>query len=110
MTAKESDFQSKTVIPWLKKEGCFVMKVQASSFVPKGTADIFWCYRKAYGWLEVKASASSEKQVGQQQFLRRMNGWGVFACFVSPENFEEVKHHIDSIIEEEDEKVQERGV
>ena len=103
---KEQSVQSK-FIKFLKSKGCYVMKVQASSFVPKGTADIFWCYRKAYGWLEAKASKYSEKQVGQQQFIERMNGWGVFACFVFPENFEEVKRRIDGIIKEEDGKVQE---
>ena len=86
----EAKLQS-TIIAFLKSKGCVVAKMQAGMGVPKGMSDIFWCYKKAYGWLEVKASKFAERQVGQPEFIEHMQGWGVPAYFVYPENWEEVK-------------------
>ena len=79
-------------------------KMQASMCTSKGMSDLFWCYKKAYGWLEVKASRSAKRQVGQPEFIEHMQGWGVPAYFVSPENWEEVKQFLCKITKEEDAK------
>lgn len=101
--AKEQALQT-TIIRYLKAKGCVVAKMQAGMGVPKGMSDIFWCYKKTYGWLEVKASRSAKRQVGQPEFIEHMQRWGVPAYFVYPENWEEVKQFLCKIIKEEDAK------
>lgn len=94
---KEANFQS-TVIKWLRKHGCFVMKVQASSFVPAGTADVFFCKEGFYGWLECKQSKSAKKQPHQPEFIAKMDDWS-YAKFVWPgERWEEIKKELGEIL------------
>lgn len=97
---KESDFQGKTVIPWLKKQGCFVMKAQAGPGVPKGTADVFFCKEGFYGWLECKQAKNAEKQPGQEPFVKKMSEWS-YARFVwggKNSNWPEVKKELEEIL------------
>lgn len=96
---KESTLQSQ-IIRFLKSKGCVVAKMQASSGVPKGMADVFWCYKKVYGWLEVKASKSAKRQAGQPEFIKHMQGWGVPAYFVYPENWPQIQKKLEQIFEE----------
>lgn len=94
--AKEKDFQGK-VISWLKKQGCFVMKVQAGPGVPNGTADVFFCKEGFYGWLECKQSKNSEKQPGQEPFVKRMDAWS-YARFVWPDNWKKVQDELKEML------------
>lgn len=100
--ATEAKLQSE-VIRYLKELGCVVAKMQAGPGVPVGMSDVFWCYKRLYGFLEVKDSKDAHRQPGQEPFIRMMQGWGVPAYFVYPENWGEVKNNIKSIIKAEDE-------
>lgn len=96
----ERDFQGKQVIPWLKRQGCFVMKVQAGPGVPKGTADVFFAKEGFFGWLECKASKNAKKQVGQEAFIKKMNDWS-YARFVwggKNSNWPEVKAELQEML------------
>lgn len=94
---KEASFQS-TVIKWLRKHGCFVMKVQAGPGVPAGTADVFFCKEGFYGWLECKASKTAKKQPHQPEFIKKMDEWS-YARFVWPENWAKVQKELGGMLE-----------
>lgn len=93
--AKESDLQSK-IIGFLKSKGCIVAKMQAGPGVPKGMSDIFWCCQGTYGFIEVKRTKSSPRQVGQEAFLKKMNEWsrGDLVWGGKNSNWEQVKEEL----------------
>lgn len=93
----ESTFQNKTVIPWLKKQGCFVMKVQPGNGVPSATADCFFCKEGFYGWLEIKRAKNSQKRPGQDAFIKKMADWS-YARFCYPSNWPEIKAELTEIL------------
>ena len=94
---KEVNFQA-DVIKWLKKQGCFVMKVQAGPGVPSGTSDVFFCKEGFYGWLECKQSKSAKKQPGQEPFVKKMDEWS-YARFVWPgPRWTEVKKELGEML------------
>lgn len=94
---KEADFQGKTVIPWLRKQGCFVMKLQPGNGVPSATADVFFCKEGFYGWLEVKQAKNSKKQPGQTAFVKKMDEWS-YARFCYPANWSEIKTELAELL------------
>lgn len=93
---KESPVQ-KEVIKFLKKHGCWVMKVTPVPGVPTGTADVFFCREGFYGWLECKATKTSKRQPGQPQFIAKMDDWS-YARFVHNGNLEEVLKELEEIL------------
>lgn len=93
----ESDLQNDKVIPFLKKHGCFVMKLSPMMGIPRGTADIFFCKELLYGFLECKKSKDAKRQPGQAQFIKKMDDWA-FARVVYPENWEEIKAELKDIL------------
>lgn len=93
----ESDFQNDIIIPFLKKHGCFVMKLSPMMGIPKGTADIFFCKELLYGFLECKKTKKSKRQPGQEMFIKKMDDWA-FARVVYPENWEEVKADLEDVL------------
>lgn len=95
--AAEAKLQSE-VMAFLKGLGCVVAKMQAGPGVPVGMSDVFWCCGRLYGFVEVKAAKDAHRQPGQEPFIRMMRAWGVPAYFVYPENWEQVKLELESII------------
>ena len=92
----EAQFQTK-VIKYVRSKKCWAMKVKPGLGIPTGTADIFFCKEGFYGWMEVKAAKNSKKQPGQEQFVKKMDGWS-WAKFVYPENWSEVKLELDRLL------------
>lgn len=95
----EQTLQAK-VIRYLKSKGCFVMKVQASPGVPRGTADVFACKEGFYLFLEIKASRNSKHQPGQDAFIAKMAEWS-YARFVwggKDSNWPAVKAELEAIL------------
>ena len=70
----EAKLQS-TIMAFLKSKGCVVAKMQAGPGVPKGMSDIAWWAPGTAGFIEVKATKSSKRQVGQEAFVKKMNEW-----------------------------------
>lgn len=85
------------VINFLKGKGCFVMKITPVPGIPKGTADVFFCKEGFYGFIECKAAKDSTKQPGQEQFIKKMDGWS-YGKFSYPEIWPEIKKELESIL------------
>lgn len=92
----EASLQTK-IIKWLRAHGAWVMKTKPGLGTPTGTADIFFCKEGFYGWLEVKGSAKSKRQPGQEMFIAKMDGWS-FARFVHPDNWAEIQAELEPML------------
>lgn len=71
---KEQDLQAQ-IIRFLRSKGCVVAKIPASPGVPKGFADLAWWAPGTAGFIEVKRTKTSPRQVGQEAFIKKMNEW-----------------------------------
>lgn len=96
----EAAFQAK-IAKFLRGEGFLVIKNQASASMPKGFPDLSWWYKRRHGFLEVKASADSEFQPLQPEWIAKLSEH-CLARVVYPENWEEIKALLMQIKEEED--------
>lgn len=97
--AAEQQLQTK-VIKDLRAMGAWVMKIQAGSGVPQGTADLFFAREGFYGFLELKATKNSKKQPHQQEFIDKMDDWS-YARFVwggKDSNWPEVKAELKEML------------
>lgn len=92
----EKDFQA-TVIRWLKKQGCVVLKYEANATTRAGVADVFFCKEGFYGFLECKKSKNAKKRPGQQAFIDKMAEWS-YGAFVYPENWDEIKKTLGEML------------
>lgn len=97
---KESDFQSK-VIRWLKSRGCIALKYQQNATTVASIPDIVFFYKRRYGFLEVKRSATAKFRPGQKEKVAFLDKWS-YARVVYPENFDKIKIEIMELIENED--------
>lgn len=86
----------------LEALGCVVLKYQQNAYTKKGVSDLIWFYRSSYGFIEVKASATSPFRPGQKEFLRDMSKW-TLAEAANPENMEEVIGRVADRVHLEDE-------
>jgi len=95
--SKESDFEGE-FCTWLKRNGCFIIKNNASAGVPVGTPDRT-VLMPGGGWamLEFKKSAKERFQPLQKAQLKRLDGmW--YARAVYPENSEQIKKEIEDML------------
>lgn len=92
----EKDFQAK-VIKYLRSKGCFVRKMQQNATTQVGVADVFFCIEGFYGFIECKKSKTAKLRPGQKEFIDKMNSWS-WAKICYPENWEEIRKELDSII------------
>lgn len=83
----EANFQ-KTVIKWLKKQGCFVMKLTPMPGIPDGTSDIEAIYKGRCCWVECKKSEDAPFRPGQKRFLQEQSKF-TLSMAVYPENYGE---------------------
>lgn len=67
--------------------GCVILKQDAS--LRQGIPDLLILYRDKWALLEVKASATAERQPNQEYYVENFNLLS-FAAFIYPENEEEV--------------------
>lgn len=86
--AAEAELQKK-VIQFLKKKGCFVMKITPGPGIPKGTPDICIFRNSWVGFLEVKASMKAKFQPGQKETLSFL-GKSFFARVITPEDYDKI--------------------
>lgn len=96
----EKNFQAK-VVKYLRSKGCIVLKYQQNATTRASIPDIFWCYKKAYGFLEVKRDSKASFRPGQKECLERLSEW-TYAKVVFPENWGIVKKEIKEILQNED--------
>lgn len=87
----------KEVIKFLKKNGCFVMKLTPMPGIPAGTSDIFFCKDGFYGFIECKAKKNSKRRPGQPEFIKKMNEWS-YGEFVHKDNLEEIKRELEELL------------
>lgn len=92
----EAELQS-AIVSFLKSKGCVTIKNQAGPGVPKGTADLVFFKEGFYGFIEVKAHKNSPFQIGQKEFLKKMDEWS-FARAVYRENWSEVKQELSEML------------
>jgi Holliday junction resolvase len=85
------------ILKYLRKRGCWAMKLKPGGGVPTGTADIFACKEGLYLFVEVKASKNAKVQLGQEPFIKKMHDWS-WAKFIYPENWSEIKLELDSLL------------
>lgn len=102
----ESNF-SRRVADWLRKKGCYVLVTTVITGIPEGCPDII-ALCNGGGWiaLEVKAKCPYKKdgtarsgafQPLQPQTISKLND--MYYCkVVYPENFEEIKKELNTII------------
>ena len=98
--AKESDLQA-TIMHWLQGHGAVAFKYQQNATTRAALPDIFWCYKKAYGFLEVKKDSKASFRPGQKETLEGLGKW-TFAKVVFPENWGIIREEIEDIIRNED--------
>lgn len=85
---KESKFQAKLIIKLYKMfPGCVILKNDSS--YQQGMLDLLILYNDQWAALEVKASASSDKQPNQDHFVKQF-GKMSFSSYIHPDNEEEV--------------------
>jgi len=95
--AKESDFDKK-VVRYLKSKGCWTIKLTPGvAGIPVGTSDRLFLKDGFWGFLEVKKSKTAPFRALQPEFLKKMDQWS-FARAIYPENFEEIKKELDSLL------------
>jgi hypothetical protein len=82
----ESKLQAE-IIKWLKQKGAYVIKNRAAPGVPVGCPDIIFLYDTVWGAIEVKASAKSPYQPGQQLTLDRLSTLSNHVYAVHPDNW-----------------------
>ena len=92
----ERDFQ-KSVIAWLRKQGCLVLKYEQNSTTRVGVADVFFCKEGFYGFIECKKSKRAPLRPGQKEFIAKMDEWS-YGKIAYPENWEEVKKELKEIL------------
>ena len=94
--SREKKLQTE-IAKWLRSKGCFVMVIQPQAGIPSGTADVFFCKEGFYGWLEVKASATSPFQPLQKEFIAKMDAWS-YGRVVYPENWPKIQQELEEIL------------
>lgn len=93
----EAQLQGK-IIKWLKAKGCVVIKLPAAPGVPSGIPDVlFLIDGGGWGFLEVKSSPTAKFQPLQKQWIKKLDAM-YFARVVYPENWEDIKKEIVSVI------------
>jgi Holliday junction resolvase len=93
----ESKFEADFCV-WLRRKGCYVIKNNAGSGVPKGTPDRT-VLMPGGGWamLEFKKSAHEKYQVLQKEQLERLKEmW--YSASVYPENEAQIKAEIEAML------------
>lgn len=93
---KEADFQ-KSVMSWLRKQGCLTLKYEQNATTRVGVADVFFCKEGFYGFIECKKSKNAPLRPGQKEFIAKMNEWS-YGRICYPENWEEVKKELKEIL------------
>lgn len=96
MMSRESELQT-TISKWLKGRGCFVIKHNAGPGVPTGTPDLSFYCEGFYGFIEVKARKTSSFQPLQKERIAKLDKWS-WAKVAYPENWEEIKAELESIL------------
>jgi hypothetical protein len=88
MAKRESDFQ-KEIVRNLKDvfPGCIVIKNDARYI--QGIPDLLTLYKDKWAALEVKRSKQAMHRPNQDHYIDQMNSMS-YACFVYPENKEEI--------------------
>lgn len=92
----EAAFQQ-SIIKWLRSKKCVVIKNQQNATTKIGVADLVFFLEGFYGFIEVKKSKTARLQVGQKEFIEKMNDWS-WAKIVYPENWEETKTELEEIL------------
>jgi len=88
----EKDFQA-DLIKKIKKrfDGCIVLKNDPEYI--QGIPDLLILHNDKWAALECKRSSKAKHQPNQDYYVSKMDGMS-FACFVSPENEEEVLNEL----------------
>ena len=98
--AREAAFQSK-VISFLRRKGCYVVKLNQDAKSSVGDPDLFFCYKNLYGFCEIKKSQDASFRPLQKEKLAMLKKW-TFAEAVYPENFGLIKERLEALISDED--------
>lgn len=93
---RESKLQSE-VISWLRKNGCYVVKLTGGVGVPVGAPDVFAVKEGFWCALEIKASEEAPKQPLQAETVDKLSGWS-YCRFVWPENWAEVRAELEQML------------
>ena len=93
---KEADFQ-RTVIAWLKKKGCLVLKYEQNATTRAGVADVFFCKEGFYGFIETKKSKTAKLRPGQKEFIEKIDGWS-YGRICYPENWRTIKEEQENLL------------
>lgn len=77
-----------------------MVKISAGPGVPKGFPDLLALYEGLYLVVEVKATKTSEFQVGQKEMLKKLGEWSYAFCVYGGKNsnWPEVKKELDEIL------------
>lgn len=105
---RESKFQA-DFISDLRDMGCICLKQDPTTGRQKGVPDYLVIYRSRWMFLEFKASAHSDFQPGQKEWIKRLGEWG-FATVVYPENADVIYLTIERIIDDEDCKAKRKRI
>lgn len=92
MAKLESRFQSKLIDKLrLMFPGCIILKNDAGYL--QGIADLLILWNEHWAALECKRSADAPHRPNQDYYIDKMNDMS-FACFIYPENEEEILNEI----------------
>lgn len=86
----ESKLQAK-IIKFLRDNGAYVIKTKPGMGTPRGCPDIIALYEGAWLAIEVKASADSGFQPGQELTIKRLREWSHFVFVAYPDNWLQIK-------------------
>lgn len=92
----EKKLQS-SIKKYLRGKGCVVLVMSPAPGVPAGWPDVTFFYEGLHGHLEVKASEGASHQPLQDHWIEKLGGWS-YARFVWPENWDEVRAELDSML------------
>lgn len=94
--AKEQELQKK-IISYLKKKGCYVIKINQDAKSHVGTPDVIAMKEGFWLAIEVKASKTAKFQPLQKETIEKLNEMS-WAKVVYPENWEDVQKELNELL------------
>lgn len=94
--AQEKTIQTK-LIQYLKKKGCYVIKVTAAPGVPVGCPDVIALLEGLWMAFEVKSTAKSPYQPLQKETLKKLGQWS-HTRVVHKDNYDEIIAELETFL------------
>jgi Holliday junction resolvase len=85
------------LIRFLKKHGCYVIKITVVPGVPTGTPDVFFCKEGFYGFAECKANSKSKFQPLQRERIAMFHEWS-WCRVVHSGNIDEIILQLEKLL------------